>query len=357
MRSSRFKIQSSLTKNKEQGFTLLEVVIAVSIMAVLSFYTAQSISSAVKSKAKVQTDIDRTALLRAAMNVIKEDLHRSFNYRDPNIELYNRAGSMRQVQEQQRQMQGQGNAGAPGAPSTSDQNDQNPATGAPGAPGAPGTPLPPFQPRPEMVFTGFKGDKNSVYFTSLNNARTQTNQGSSEQMKVGYFLRNCRSRKDPGKNSQCLVRRKSDFLDDKIDEGGDEMVLLENVTRFELQYLGPIRGADWQGNWRSDDGQDASMRGQFPVAVEVTLEHHDKTNPQAKATAMTIVAEIRNPNNPQDLPPEEQQAQGMLQQQMQQGMGPGMQPGMPGRPGMPGQPGGFGQQRPGQGFGGGGRRF
>lgn len=334
--------------HNQRGFTLLEVVIAVAIMAVLSFYTAQSISSAVKSKAKVQTDIDRVSTLRAAMNVLKEDLHRAFNYRDPNIELYNRAGVMRQAQEQQRQQSGQPAPGAPGAP--------NPA---PGAAGVAGQPLPPFEPRPEMIFTGFKGEKSSLYFTSLNNSRTQSNEGSSEQMKVGYFLRTCRSRKDPNKSGQCLVRSKATYLDEEIDKGGEEMVLLENVTRFELQYLGPIRGSDWQGSWRSNDGQDASMRGQFPVAVEVTLEHHDKSLPQSKPTAMTIVAEIRNPNNPRDLPPEEQQAQALMQQQLQ-GQGPGgagFPPGGP-RGGFPpgAPPGGLGRPPFGQPPSG-GRRF
>ena len=76
---------------KRQGFTLLEVVISVAILAVLSFYTAQTIQSGLQSKAKIQKHIDRDSRLRDALKVMSNDIQQVFNFHDINIELYNLA--------------------------------------------------------------------------------------------------------------------------------------------------------------------------------------------------------------------------------------------------------------------------
>lgn len=286
--------------SNSKGFTLLEVVIAVTILAVLSFYTAQSIQSAVRSKAKVQGDIERTSTLRDAARILEKDIQTAFNYRDPNIELYNKAGKEREARSKQTQTGSQ-----PGTP--------NPDPNATGS-GAAGTanpgpsnqnqnnqPLPPFEPRPQVILTHLIGTEDSLHFTSLNNVRTQQGSVESDQMEVGYFLRNCRNRVNPDISSECLIRRTSPIIDDDVTEGGKEIALLENVTRFELRYLDYQENGEWLKNWRSDDGGDAVTQKHFPLAVEITLETQipkSRTGREQKATAMTIVAEIRNPNNP-----------------------------------------------------------
>jgi hypothetical protein len=88
-------------------------------------------------------------------------------------------------------------------------------------------------------------------------------------------------------------------IDDDLTKGGQETVLLENVEKFELRYLGPGKEKEWVPQWISTERGDALTKGKFPFAVEITIEVQDKSsNSKDKPLRMTIVAAIRNPNNP-----------------------------------------------------------
>ena len=81
----------------QRGFTLLEVIIAVAILSFISIYTAQSIQSGIRSKVKISNTIEKDSLVRDALKVIADDISKAFNYRDINIELYNRAQDERKA--------------------------------------------------------------------------------------------------------------------------------------------------------------------------------------------------------------------------------------------------------------------
>lgn len=278
-----------LKSNK--GFTLLEVVIAVAILAVLSYYTSQSIQKAVSSKAKIQGDIDRTSTLRSAMRVIERDIQLAFNYRDPNIELHNRAGKERETR-----------SSTTPAKNPDEQPGENPPPKSTPEDKPPGS-TEPFKVRNEVILTHFIGDQKSINFTSRNNVRTQADSQVSDQMEVGYHIGDCHRRANPEQRTQCLIRRTSQIIDNDVTKGGDETPLIEDVTRFEIRYLGYIENAEWQQAWRSDDSGDDTTKKHFPLAVEVTLEVQNKTIEKSKPTAMTIIAEIRFPNNPVPVDP------------------------------------------------------
>ena len=97
-----------------------------------------------------------------------------------------------------------------------------------------------------------------------------------------------------------MWRRISPVIDDKVDEGGDETVLLENVTDLKFRYLGPGSEEDWRQDWISGEGGDAITKNKFPYAVEITLEVQNKNIKNDKPLAMTAVAAIANPNNIED---------------------------------------------------------
>ena len=82
-----FKIKSS----NQQGFTLLEMVVAVTIMAFISLLTATSINTGVRAKKKIQTEIDRISEIRDALSIISRDVKYAFNFHDINITLFNQA--------------------------------------------------------------------------------------------------------------------------------------------------------------------------------------------------------------------------------------------------------------------------
>jgi len=268
---------------KPQGFTLLEVVIALALLAFLSYFTAQAIQKGVQAKGKIQDQIDRETELREAVGLIVRDLQRAFNYRDINIELNNRAVELR---------------------------TQSPA-GGPAPTPAPGSPVPTptpvlnqaggqsnFQKKEEVVVTQFIGIADRVDFSSLSLTRTSSEDRVSDQAEIGYKVDRCRSRINRDKSSQCLFRRVTPFIDENIQEGGTQTVLIENVESFQLRYMGPGFTEEWLRAWSSTGQENTNLKGVFPFAVEITLTILDTKFDPPRKLAMTSVAQLRFPNNP-----------------------------------------------------------
>jgi prepilin-type N-terminal cleavage/methylation domain-containing protein len=272
---------------KARGFTLIEVVVAIAILAVLSMYSAQAIHRAVHAKVKIEKDIDRVSVVREAMKVMERDINLAFNYRDINVDLYNAVGAARQ-QAQQTKTTPQAGVNNPSVtPAQAAQTGQQ-------------APLAPFVPKKQILLTQFMGSEKDLYFTTVSNIRTQADVQESDQSAVGYFLKDCSNWINKSLHSNCLIRRVNPILTDDVTTGGVETPLLENVTRFELRYLGPGKEKEWIKDWYSDGkGGEDWMKGKFPYAVEITIETRNKNIENDKPTAMTWVAALRFPNNPE----------------------------------------------------------
>jgi len=266
-----------------RGFTLLEMMIAITILAVLTVLTSQSIRSAIQSRIKYQSQIEQDSQIREALKVIEKDVNLAFHHRDIYTTMQNQINQDLYKPATQ----------ASPAPGVSPQPSPQPAVPVGAAP----TP-PPKEPPKEL--TAFVGDDKSLYFTSLSHVRTQRDEQSSDQAKIGYFLKNCKSIDSRGKSasSSCLWRRISPTLDDHIDvadANASESVLIENVTDFKLKYFGPGHD-EWQNDWKTTDN-DAWKKDSFPYAVEVYLKIQNKSDPKAKAVEMRTIAAIHFPNN------------------------------------------------------------
>jgi len=272
-----------------RGFTLIEILVSMAILAFISLYTYQSIERGARMKVKVQKDISRYSGVRDAMKVIERDINLAFNYRDVNIDLYNEMGKLRQQQAQQQQQQQQQQAK-------------------------------PFTPKEQKILTGFLGGSNELNFSSLSHIRSGGNVQDSDQAEIGYFLKECRNRSNKKWQSQCLWRRDTPIIDDDLTKGTDgsgvEQVLLENVTRFDLRYLGPEKPEEWVKQWFTNEKGEDYQRNKFPWAVEVTIETQNKNDKADKPVAMTMVVPLRFPNN--DKMFEEKKDQNNQQQQQQQ---------------------------------------
>ncbi len=278
---------------KQRGFTLLEVIIAMMILTFLSIFTVEAIQRALRTRTKIQHDIDKNATLRDALRIIERDINMAFNYRDPSIELYN------QAQEERKK--------AMSAPSPTPQ--PNPSPGPAPTPTPVPSPNPAldaerFKLKTEKIYTQFIGTEDQLDFTSLSNVRMTEDAPVSSQAEIGYKIKSCRRRSTQEQASKCLWRRVSNYIHEDITKEGQETVLLENVTEFRLRYLGPDKGDEWLTAWSSSEGADDVTRGKFPYAVEVTIEIKDP-DPKAKdkTLRMTTVAAIRNPNNPKPKTP------------------------------------------------------
>jgi prepilin-type N-terminal cleavage/methylation domain-containing protein len=270
----------NLIFRNSKGFTLLEMMIAITILAVLTVLTSTSIRSGVQSRTKFQTIIEQDSQVREALKVIEKDINLAFHHRDLSTDMMNEINK----------------------------ELYKPAvTPTP----APGQPLPTVTPQnfaaptpkpkdPLKELTAFVGDEKSLYFTSLSNVRLQRDEQSSDQAKIGYFLKNCKSIDSRGHStsSNCLWRRVSPTLDDHIDIADAnviERVLIENVVEFKLKYFGPLHD-EWQNDWKTTDN-DAGKKNNFPYAVEVYLKVQNKNNPKAKAVEMRTIASLHFPNN------------------------------------------------------------
>ncbi len=269
-----------------RGFTLIEIMVAIVILAGLSLLTAQAIRSGVASREKFNREILADSEVRDTLRVMERDINLAFHHRDIFTEMYNQI-------ERDRVALAQKKAGQANPPAGVNPIGANPYAGV----------QPPQEKKEPKNLTAFVGDTQSVHFTALTNIRTQRDVQESEQAEVGYFLKSCNSRdgKDRGrqatKSSQCLYRRLSPLLDDDVTQGGNEVVLLENVQEFKLRYFGPQRD-DWVENWKTGDGGDAISKLNFPCAVEVSLSVHNMDDPKARKVSMMLVAPIRFPNNP-----------------------------------------------------------
>jgi hypothetical protein len=117
-------------------------------------------------------------------------------------------------------------------------------------------------------------------------------------IEVGYSLKSCKSLTGEQASSQCLWRRTTSWVDEDVTKGGDEVVLLENISEFKLRYIGKGKD-DWVGDWRTDNGGDAATKGHFPTAVEIsmTAQRKDPKTGKDRKYSMQIVAQIRFPNN------------------------------------------------------------
>lgn len=275
-------------KNK-MGFTLLELIIAISIMVFIAAFTGVMIQRGLQSRVKVQKQVELQSSVRDALSLISRDIEMAFHYRDINVELYNMAQEDRKK------------AANKSTPPTTPPNPNQPPTPTPPPPPPPPTDpnaVDPYALKQVKVVTRLYGEADKIDFTSLNNFRSSKNQKTSDQAEVGYYLETCQNRGSKEKtSSECLWRRSSPYIDADVKEGGKAVVLLENVKSLKFRYL--ASGTDdnlWQENWNTETGTEV-MKDQFPLAIELTLVKNDTRFTPPKEISMTMVAPLRFPNN------------------------------------------------------------
>ncbi|MCB0348194.1 MAG: prepilin-type N-terminal cleavage/methylation domain-containing protein [Bdellovibrionales bacterium] len=290
----------------KSGFTLLEVVIAITIMASLAYLSAISISNAITAKNQLQTRIDVSAETRTALKVIEKDIKSAFHYNNFNYDLL--------VEIRRDQLR----AANPDSKTPQDENEPPPPPDPVPKAGQP--PTSQDGPAKKTVvnliedylskykkatdLSQFLGGKEALSFTSLNHVRRFQDAQESDQMEVGYYLAECRELLSE-KRSQCLWRRESPFIDKKVDEGGGSSVLMENVTSLTFQYKTKKEmedpDTDWRDVWRSDESGDAATKGKFPDVVKVSIEAEIKGR-KIKHVAIIPIDFVNNKEAKKDAP-------------------------------------------------------
>jgi len=272
MRSRKMKP----AEKKTGGFTLLEVILAITILSTLTVLSSQAISRALKARTKIQNEVDDVSALRDSMRLIRTDINLAYHHRDFEKEIYDITNK-------------------PPAPAT-------PQPPVPGAPPNPALPTPPVQPPKPRVTrradpsTHFVGSDTALNFVTMNGARNLANVLQADFIEVGYTLKSCNNL-TTGQNSQCLFRRTQNVIDEDVKTGGNEIVMLENVSEFKLRYIGDGK-QDWVRNWDStQNSSDPGTRSRFPDAVEVSLSIEREFEGKPRSYSMQFVVPIHFVNN------------------------------------------------------------
>lgn len=291
--STNIKVKTRQRLDLQSGFTLVELMIALVILAFISFYTAQSIRTTVTFSKKIQTDVDINSEVHAAISLLKTDIARAFNSRDLYVAVYNEAQRehISRWQEAKNKPAGTGaGTGTPGsaAPVTPQQQVQQNQS-----------PPPEYKFRAEVVLTDFVGTESKLNFSSLNGNAIRKSTNASELVEIGYEVKSCKRRGKAQKSTDCLWRRLAYYLDGDVEEGGQESVLIEDVTDFKLKYL--RKKADEELEWRDKWIKgDANTENRLPLAVEISLEVSkpiDKAEKNLKTKRVVAYVPINFENN------------------------------------------------------------
>lgn len=254
--------QEALLHSENSGFTLIEVLIVVAILATLTLLSGQSIQQALRSKVKIQKQIDEVSQVRDALKILERDINLAYHYRDFEMEMA-------------KLVQSKGRATTTTLPNT------------PPIPPDPNDPL--NRPKPDRVdpTTHFVGKSDSIYFATMNASRISSENAQADFVKVGYYLENCRKPGSDLPSTQCLIRRESILVEGDVTKGGKPVVLLNGIKEFALRYLGEGK-QDWVEDWSTVQG-DGATKDRFPEAVEVSLA--------VEKVSMQLVIPVRFPNN------------------------------------------------------------
>lgn len=116
---------------------------------------------------------------------------------------------------------------------------------------------------PQTGMIGKQARPDRVDFTSFSHLRLEENRHESDQAEIGYH---CSRNRDSG--ALDLVRRESRRIDDDMTRGGIVETMVEGVDDFEIRYLDPVTN-EWQQSW--DTTQPAGQYGRLPAQIWVTL--------------------------------------------------------------------------------------
>lgn len=227
--------------------TLIEVIIALAIFAVISVFTVTSTTVGMRIKKKISGENDYYHSVRTVLRYLDRDISLAFHaYSDTPIGYSNRTTASK----------------------------TNPLL---------------------SVYTPssfFKGTKDKIFFTSTSHRRIYKDTNETDTCKVSYYLE--QDADDP--SIENLVKRESTFIDDKIEESGAKYIIASGVDSISFKYFSPKGISDdgtWSDTWDSTTGDNMNY---FPLAVEVTIIMSPSDNKDQKLK-VTEKIKLFNPNN------------------------------------------------------------
>lgn len=195
-------------RRREAGFTIMEVMVAITILAMVSTLIWTAFAQTNRAKKVVETTNDRYHQIRIAMRRICADMSQAYLSRNMNPQLITR----------------------------------------------------------ESVFIGQNDDPDSLDMMTYSHRRRYKNARESEQCEVGYSVE-----EDPENPDQLnLVRREARRVDDEPEKGGTKLVLVEDVLAFDLEYYDAAMD-EWQEEWDTTQVTGEANRLPVQVRIRIVI--------------------------------------------------------------------------------------
>ncbi|RLB57886.1 MAG: general secretion pathway protein GspJ [Deltaproteobacteria bacterium] len=204
----RLGARSGERKLSHRGFTLLEVMVSIGIIAMIAVLIYGAFHGMTRSRRNISHLLDRHQQGRAALSRMGRELSSAF------ISAHLPIGQMQITR--------------------------------------------------QTAFIGTdQGGADRVDFTAFAHRRLARDTHESDQAEISYF-----GARDPDTGNLDLVRRIDKTIDEDSGRGGIVQVLAENIESLDILYLDPVTG-EWLESW--DSTQPASQLGRLPAQVWITI--------------------------------------------------------------------------------------
>lgn len=275
----------------KRGFTLVETIITLMIMAVLTIMAARTIQQAFRARTKIQNQIDQISQVKDTLRLMERDINLAYHHLDFQKELAD------ELAKTQKPPPNQGNPNG---------NLLSPPPPPPLQPGnQPGVPSNnPFLKTENRVSptTQFYAKESEMHFVTMNTVRLIKDSPQADFGEISYYVDTCKFRPDKKfESGKCLFRRTSPLVDKEPTKGGSSTQLLTDVTEFNLRFYSLIQ-KDWRKDWNSkEEAGDNNTKNRYPEAIEVNLTVEpppkDPKTEKKKKISLQLVIPIHFPNN------------------------------------------------------------
>jgi general secretion pathway protein J len=220
------------------GFTVVEVLVSVAILASITAVMWSSISAMFRTRDSAERSNERVQMVRIAVNRMVQEISGAYM-----------AGP---------------EYGGEDIPGEEGQEVEGETEST-------------FQ---EPVQFGFVGRSDTLHFTSFSHMRTIEGERNSRHAEIGYFLRDRSIEDDDGetRSVQSLMRREDTTLDDDIQRGGTIYVTLPEVEELSFEYwdagqvkigtMEEVAEGRWVDSW---DTSQREFAGRLPPRVRISV--------------------------------------------------------------------------------------
>jgi general secretion pathway protein J len=213
-------------KRALRGFTLMEVMVAVAITALMGTIVAMAFQTGFRAKEVVEGEAEHYRMVRVALNRMAREIGSAFVSDRYDPKRYR------------------------------DAND-----------------------RP----TNFVGEQDRLLFTTFAHQRLYTDSKESDQAVVEYFVES--STEKGARGRQDLKRRVNPNIGERMDRGGTTDVLFEGVKKLEFEYWDSER-KEWEDEWDTRRNERKSF---LPTRVRITLVALDENGKEARYTTQARI--------------------------------------------------------------------